>query len=303
MRKFALSVLLFSMFFVALLTTFFVMNSRYTPAPKFSNNVSFNEKVRFLGNINTTQADIITIGSSMALSNLSSQKITEQYPNKKYINISALGITLKEMYQIVREFVPHYKPEIVFMCGYPIDFREANQDLNTTSAISFLKSDKDLYFYLKHGDLSYYLKRTIFNIFKTTKMSEYDVLEYDMSGGIPLKVGGGESKMGRFSKSAFFKIDNSKYDYLDSICQFLSNENVMLKYIHSPVREGLMNDSLMGYLNKHSQRLELILKKYDFEYINTNEQLWNDSLFIDYIHLNEEGALYVTDFAIMGRDK
>ncbi|MGQ1787252.1 hypothetical protein [Saccharicrinis sp. GN24d3] len=241
----------------------------------------------------------MALGSSMTLSNLSSQCITELFPNKKFINLGCIGLLIKEDLSLLKAILSAYHPEKIIMCGYPIDFRmHSNQELiNTREGIKYLECKSIFWPYIQHRQLKFYLWKTISNRLLTPRAPEYVSLKYDECGGIPLIDGGGEANLGRFSKNPFFEIDTTAYAYLDEICKSLADEDIAFTYIHTPVRKGLMTDSLKQYLKGHSQKTEAIMSRYNMQYINTNDTLWDDSLFIDYIHLNQQGAKLVSEYA------
>ena len=80
-----------SVFFIPIICfTIFWLNYYEIPPPRFSENLSLNEKVRFVKqNFLKEKIDILAIGSSMTQNNLYTKTITEHFKGKKFLNLSS----------------------------------------------------------------------------------------------------------------------------------------------------------------------------------------------------------------------
>ena len=103
------------------------------PPKKHSNSVSLNSKINFIKQkYANANLDVLSFGSSMNLNNLNSEAIVENY-GKKYLNISSWGQNMEETYNLMKIFIPYYKPKFVFISSNISDFNKSNKNINYSS--------------------------------------------------------------------------------------------------------------------------------------------------------------------------
>ena len=98
-----------------------------------------------------------------------------------------------------------------------------------------------------------------------------------------------------------FVLDSSRYNYLDSVSLYCSRNDIKLVFIQSPFREGYysqLDKQSLNILNTHENKINSILSRNNQIFIKTKNQLWRDDLFVDYSHLNKEGAKKYTQYFI-----
>ncbi len=93
---------------------------RNLAAPNISNNISFNDKLRFAAQ---KEADCISIGSSITLNNLDSETIINSIQPVSYLNLSSWGLMTKHTYYLLKIYSELYNPKVVIINTNIVDFQ------------------------------------------------------------------------------------------------------------------------------------------------------------------------------------
>jgi hypothetical protein len=263
------------------------------PAPKFTSSFSFNDKLEFSRN---KKVEILSIGSSMSLNNLSSKIVVDRFNSMSYLNLSSWGIKLKTDFDLLKIQTKIQKIKSLILVSNIIDFTVIGKDelneneLNVNDIENYLKSYDDLKYHLEYFNLRYYFKESLlkkgYKIGRNFSMT----LNYDEFGGALVEPEKFQYNKERWNSSFIKKIDLKYYTYLDSISNYCKVNNIQFFFFQSPTREKVLNQNSKRILQKHCEKVEKIILKSDGCFVNSNESKWNDSLFIDGIHLNKNGA-------------
>ena len=92
-----------------------------------------------------------------------------------------------------------------------------------------------------------------------------------------------------------------QYQYLDSIADYCRNNNIKMIFLKSPYRQGLQSSFTEQEFNKikfHISKVKKIVQSRGHLFINSDSKLWADSLFIDAMHFNKDGAELYTKFCM-----
>ena len=267
-----------------------------TTVPNLSNSLSFNAKMVFVSEKSIdTQLEVMAIGSSMTLNNIHSETIVEHF-GPDYLNISSWGQSIEEDYNLVKVFVPRYKPKTLIVSSNFMDFE------NNPIKIKFDLLDEYVFEkkMLSGFDLRYNIKNSGDYRKHQQEKNGYKYLNYDTNGGVNLdgenfKVDPERWKGRHIGKSP---LDAKHYIYLDSISNFCNANDITFVFVQSPFRKGFYNQ-LEEYqkdtLRNHVDRVNIIMNKNGHQFVNTIDEVWPDSLFVDYSHLNELGAKKYTE--------
>lgn len=280
---------------------FIVLFSGKIPAPKITVSYSLNEKLFFFENF---ESEYLTIGSSIALNNISSDEILSGFNTKSYINFATWGVKPTDVFTILKAYISEYKPKVIIYASNEIDFGFSDKGIKESDIRQRIKNPNNLitpFYYFTNLDLEYYyiyykdgrVYKTCDTINKTVKFDKY--------GGILL---GPDQRLNTEIKPFWdLKIDMNKieyvnYQYLDSISSLLANNNIKLVFVQTPVREGIIDDIYRKDIKTHVNKIREILDKYNHQLINSTTEIWPDTMFFDYGHFLSESARYFTTYCV-----
>ena len=271
------------------------------PPPNLSSDISFNAKMlhikeRHLGGDIT----VIAIGSSMTLNNIHTPTITK-YLGKGYVSISSWGQNMEDDFYLLKIFGEYYKPKILLISSNYMDFTKYSK------RIRFNQIGQ----YLRYGNIVAYEGVGLNYCFRESKKHyqmkhnkyAYSSLHYDDCGGVNLPTHNFVISDKRWAGAGIsqFKLDPGQYSYLDSISRYCKAAGIKLVFAQSPYRYGYysqLSEVESSMLNAHKSKIDSILTNYGQSFIDSQKNRWDDSLFADYSHLNENGAKKFTEFFI-----
>lgn len=305
MKKFTLKLLSFSFFLLPIIgiSLFMYVNiigKENLPALNFSNSYSYNEKIRFLKNHSITPK-IIAVGSSMTLNNLHSEVVTKEFRNDKYLNVSSWGLRISESYRLLKRLYNLYEFNQVISVVNIVDFKKDSKKIDCNYVHNYLTNNdlKTTFSIVKNFDLNYYLKNIDYANYVRNCSNDYQYLNYDDFGMVKLRSDGFNINESRWiNKHLDIEPDATEYSYLDSISNFCTEKNLEYYVFHSPHRKGLIQElSLLEkeIYNSHLKKIDSIISDKHY-FVNSNDTTWNDTLFVDGIHFNEQGAGLFTQY-------
>ena len=160
-------------------------------------------------------------------------------------------------------------------------------------------SDKNIPKYqYKYFDIQYFFKRLVTNYINFNTNDIYKSLNYDQYGAVMLNGENLEINQRRWmAKIGFDHIWPAQYDYLDSLSAYLSENNIELIFIQSPIRSGMVDKHFTKNMLDHKQKVNKILQQNNHtKLIDCTDTLWSDELFADSDHLNNKGNLKVSKY-------
>lgn len=276
-------------------------NIRYTelPAPNLSASYSYNKKIEFIKN---RKADIMTIGSSMSLNNVYSESVIKHFNNNAYLNVSSWGLTIRDIYFLLKFQSGYLGAKTVIISSNIIDFAEretAAKSIDYKSVENYLSASAfltDLYY--RSYTPSYLIEKFEYGKKVVHNIHDYDCLNYDAYGAVMMDSAGFNIDSNRWNEHKFPHADQISYNYLDSIGSFCQNKGIRLIFVHTPYRSAItmLPTFETNRMNEHIRNVEKIANRHEFTFINSTVQLWEDNLFVDASHFNSSGAQKFTDF-------
>ncbi|MBT8196401.1 MAG: hypothetical protein HKO56_08255 [Bacteroidia bacterium] len=270
------------------------------PALNFSSSYSYNEKIRFLKN-NSITPEVIAVGSSMTLNNLSSEVVTKEFQNNNYLNVSSWGVKTSEGYKLLKSLYDLNEFKQVISVVNIGDFTKASKKIDYNFIHHYLTNDdlKTTYSIARNFDLHYYLKNIDYANYVRNCNKDYDYLNYDDYGMVKFSTHGFNIKDERWKNNRLDKVpDIAEYSYLDSIANFCTKNNIEYYVFHSPHRMGLiqeLNTQENEKFDSHLKKIDRIVSPKHY-FVNANDTTWHDALFVDGIHFNETGAKLFTQY-------
>lgn len=286
MKAFILKILLFSFILATPFCIFYFNNSEFIAAYKVTNSYSFNEKVKWLPS--PQQIDVLTIGSSMSLNNVSSQEVVSGFETDQYLNLSSWGLKIKDIAELMPLFIKLYRPKIVLCASNIMDFMQPNVQYNVKEIEEEILNRKSVYTYLFK---KYYVSHTRKNKKNYISDDVYTSLKFDNFGGVGFANENFNVADSRWRlRHSSNKIKPENYYALETLSKFLSNHKVQLIFVQSPIRQALQDSKYSRETGNHLQKVKGILKKYDGIAIDLSNSKYSDNFFVDSTHLNRNGA-------------
>lgn len=291
--KFLFFSLLVSVCCILIYGLYYDVSYENIPPPEISDSYSLNDKLNFIRN---KEANIIAIGSSMSLNNISSDVVVNKV-GKSYINASSWGLNMMDVYKILRMYAKYNKLKTLMIASNIIDFNSPSKKMSMNELNEFIGSKSVFKFHLSHFHLRYYFENCKYDKKVKSGRNFSSSLVYDKYGGVPLDAKKFEVNHERWKDPSISKIvGDLNYQYLDSISIFCKYNGIQLLFFQTPTRQMLFNDENLKILNTHIIRIRKMMKKNQHYFINSNLHIWDDSLFVDGTHLNAVGAKLFTEY-------
>jgi len=281
---------------------YYGISLRDIPAPDLSESYSFNEKMEFLRKRNKN-ADIVTIGSSMSLNNLDSKTIIKHVGSDSYLNLSSWGMSMKDIFLLLKVQSEIHHPRVLILANSVLDFQMTDKNVKYPVLKLFLHSSdyRQVYYHLKFFNLKYYLTNFKFASQVRSVGNNYEFLGYDQYGAVNLdgnnfQIDEARWKRDYLTASRFLP---KEYAYLDSISSFCERSKIKFFFLQSPYRTGLyskFDETKMKVLKDHVAKVESSVSLHHQTFINANNGVWGDSLFVDGTHFNRQGAKAFTHY-------
>lgn len=269
---------------------------KYLPAKKVTNSYFLNEKIRFLSPQDSI--DILAIGSSITVNNLSSNKITSLLDTKNYINVGSYGFSIFHCAEAIKAMIEIYDPNTVIICTNLEDFKlnyikfnieNIKDEIIDESNVSLLDIIFDRYY-----------KKHLYDIkFDKLNNSHYNSNKFDSYGGIPLNSNNFEIDSSLWNKRVDYNsVVDFSYLKFSEMSKYLSEMSIKLIVIQSPTRTTLQNEEYEKEVLKHLNKIESIIKPNNHTLLDLSRVQYPDTFFTDFQHLNSQGSDSLTAQAL-----
>lgn len=275
---------------------YFKTNEIFLPAKKITNSYFLNEKIRFLSPLENIE--VLAIGSSITVNNLSSNKIIDFLGNQNYINVGSYGFSILHSEAIIDTMVDIYDPHTVIICTSLEDFKlnyikfkneEIKNELINNSNISLLDIIFDRYY-----------KKHLYDVkFDKLNNSHYNSITFDDFGGIPLNSNNFKVDSSLWNKKLDYNsVVNLSYLKLSEISKYLSEMSIKLIVIQSPIRASLQDEEYEKNILKHLEKFKTIFRSSNHILLDLSRVQYPDTFFTDFQHLNSNGSDSLTSQAL-----
>lgn len=278
-----------------------LMRVGYTPL--LTNSISFDAKIECIKKNKIDQINLMAIGSSITLNNLSSEVIKKNF-NTSYFNFSCWGLQINDIKQVLINYVPKYRPKYVLICSSIPDFTtlgNAESIENFFGTNDYFKSHFEEFFYIRnYNSILDIIKRK--NEYDKYKISndDYTSLNFDKNGGVLLNIPSKNIETERWNEQVRFPTNytNVQYKELECLCKFLKERGITLIFVQSPIKKSYAHTiKTKQLINAHFKTCKLLIKKCGGIYFNyyDTDFLLDDKLFVDQFHLSAIGATLFTE--------
>lgn len=301
-QRFLLQCLLWSLPIALGSALYILLNSAFIPAPKLSHNVSLNEQMKRIVNLQDPEVRVLAMGSSMTLNNLASEPVVNHFGTRSYANSGAWGMGVKETMSIAPALLDRLKPTQVIVVTNLMDFMPgAAITAEEAEAVSrYLKEGGGVWNYFRYWDAAFFLRQMDLNRIRFRDVGNYEFLGFDDYGAATLEVPLERILPTRYNAAPPRREDLHESFYADfaSFSAMLCARDMELLVIQSPFRQGLMTEEVRDLNTLHATKLQTILEAKGHHFVDGNVIVWPDSLFNDASHLNNVGAYALTQWAL-----
>ena len=271
--------------------------------PLLTNSISFDAKILYLEEKKVGQTDLMAIGSSITLNDLSSKVIKDSIA-ASYFNFSCWGLQINDTKRLLISYLPKYQPKYVIICSSLPDFttggnlESIENYLNTGD---YFKAHFKEYFYIKNYSsfLDIVTRKQEYSKHRYSTKDDYASLNFDEYGAALLDISPANRSSERWNETGGFPTNytNQQYTELTSLSQLLKDNHVSLIFIQTPIRSAYINTSYCQQIvNTHFDRCKAIVEQHGGVYLNFHDTrvFANDAMFVDQFHLSEAGAMLFT---------
>jgi hypothetical protein len=265
------------------------------PAPNFSNSISFNEKIDFIRNKDLSKIQYIVIGSSMALNNVDSETMVKHL-GENYLNLASWGFKISDTKLFLENMIEYFPSlEAVIISTSFMDFSSEVRNITVDYRLvkNAVKFRLGILPYILSPELKYYYNNSKTNHSKKNVKNSYQNLVYDKYGGAVLDIHADHIDPERWEKNILdFEVSDEELTSLSKLIDFLDSKSIKTVVVLAPQREGLITENSVREIYREIEKISSVTENSDAILVNSfAEDTWSDSLFVDYTHLNQRGAV------------
>jgi hypothetical protein len=302
-KKLFLFIILITIILSGAFYYFYKIGGDDLPAPNLSNSISFNEKIDFIKDKDLSKIEYIVLGSSMALNNIDSETMVK-YCGENFLNLASWGFKISDSNQFVGNLI-NYFPNLktVILSTNLMDYSDKRLleiNIEYSKVKRVLNNYLGIFTYLTNFNLKYFYNNSKENKQRTADNNSYQSLNFDRKGGVVISIKPDKIDPERWSKNLNdYKISDYEVSNLIELIKILKEKKIELIIAISPLRPGSQNKEDYDAYTNEINKIQNITVKENVKYINTNDfQIWDDSLFVDYAHLNKFGCSKYTELVI-----
>jgi hypothetical protein len=264
------------------------------PAPRLSSSISFNEKAKWLRS-HGNHCDVLVLGSSLALYNIDTLYIKQNFSDKSIINAASFGMSISETNRLLEVLGPICKPKIIILGIAYSDFGEKSKFINFKNLENYLKGKDPLFFsYIKEFDPQYYMSSYRDSKENLNNINYAFNLLFNESGGVLIR-NTNKVIMGKFMSKESLNPKNIEIELnaLNQIINYSKINNSKLLIVSTPIRKDIEPLISTTAAPIFASVLSL-LKKTDTPFYTYENLTLASSDYVDYAHLNSNGSRLIT---------
>lgn len=301
-RRFVIECALLALPIVVVLSIWLWFQRAFIPAPMVTNNIALNAQLEAFRTRADEQVDVLAIGSSNALNNLSSEAVLEHFGPVTYRNTGAWGLDLHRLADLAPVLVDRSRPKVVLLpCNLmDLDGSAHVLDMDSAEVARALDQEHGWVNYLTHWNAPWYLRQVRLQRIRLRDPGNYEYLGFDAHGAAPLEVPPDRIEPLRNAQRPprQAELDTASYGSLRELARMLRGQGTDLFVLALPYREGVMDDGAERTMQAHVERMREVVGPYGHRVLDATDRRWPDSLFADAGHLNKPGALQVSRYLL-----
>ena len=291
-------------FLVPIVVALVLMGAYYAArdkVPPISNSFSFDAKLEELRNARSAHFDVLLLGSSLTLNNVSSAALGEVLDPRgtSFHNMSAWGLKMTDLEPLCRMHVERYAPRTVVLCTSTEDFTGREQFEAPPRAVmdAYLNGAWKGWYFMRLPLVSEIRKREKEVGENVGQDSLYTSLQYDAHGGVALRMTPRTISAQRLDLPFHYdtKHEDEQYDAFARMSTWLKERGVRLVVVRTPVRSTYRAGDFAGQVfSEHAKRCAAVLSADGHVFIDRMDLAMDDDWFVDVNHLGAEGAYAFT---------
>ena len=287
MRRFLLHALAFGMLALLGIGGYFQYNRHFLPAPRVTSNAVLNMKLSHLRHRGDAPVHVLALGSSMTMNNLNSAEVMEHFGDTSFVNMGAWGMDMVQSAGLAEVLVPLLKPHTVLLVSNLNDLVNDGKrfPVDTARVVDYLRTWGTTESYLRNLKPAYYLREMERNRIRMFDHGNYEFMGVDHQGGAGLAI-------------PTERISKERWERTPPKAKWLAEEQY-----EALERAGVRNPEVDRTVETHLARVSNILSPHGHILVTATDRHWPDGLFVDYSHLNEEGAKLFTRHVMSQLDK
>jgi hypothetical protein len=289
--------------FFAFVTAF----EKQLPAPRLSSSESFNEKARWLRELESKQCDVLVIGSSMALNNVDWAFIRPALNDMTVVNTASWDMSISASAAMLKYIAPVCKPKFIVLVAFFGDFNsKGHQPIDWQLFQDYFNGQPSPLVYLKSADLTYYLS-TFSSLEKLSSKGNtvYESLNFDVTGSVMLDCKNLVRKKSRWegynSYLSHFSPEKVQVelDGLTEIERIAQANHSHLVVVSTPLRKVAEEKIAASWVATFLKKVKQSVQNAGGVFIQAGALAnFTDSDFADFAHLNECGARKVATLIV-----
>jgi hypothetical protein len=239
--------------------------------------------------------DVLVLGSSLALYNIDTLYIKQNFSDKSIINAASFGMSISETNRLLEVLGPICKPKIIILGIAYSDFGEKSKFINFKNLENYLKGKDPLFFsYIKEFDPQYYMSSYRDSKENLNNINYAFNLLFNESGGVLIR-NTNKVIMGKFMSKESLNPKNIEIELnaLNQIINYSKINNSKLLIVSTPIRKDIEPLISTTAAPIFASVLSL-LKKTDTPFYTYENLTWASSDYVDYAHLNSNGSRLIT---------
>lgn len=270
------------------------------PPLPLTGSISFDEKAAFVRKSLHGEFDILAVGSSMTMNNLSSDAFVDGRPRQRVLNIAAWGMRMSDSRRWLDHVLRRVRVQKVLMVTGPMDFYAPYPWLGNIS-------DSDLDTFLSEQGLTPLLFLRKFSLQSYARpMATYRLrrdhylsLQFDRGGGVAFEVYYPNVNLDLWNSVIDPDLlTEDEYRELELMAKGLRSRGVQFVVARAPMRLRALRAG-GARLERHWDRVEKIVRDSGQQFMDLSHELpLDDSHFADFAHLNAKGVAAFTQAVI-----
>ena len=269
--------------------------------PPITNSFSFDAKLEELRDKQLQHTDVLLLGSSLTLNNVSNTALGEVLDPKgaSFHNVSAWGLKMTDLEPLCRMYVERYTPKTVLICTSTEDFAgRAQLEAQPRPVMEAYMDGAWKGWYFMRFPLVSQIGKWEDNIASNlVQDSLYTSLMYDTHGGVALHMTPTTISPKRLNLPFHYdtKHEDSQYEAFARMSGWLKERGVRLVVVRTPVRSTYRAGAFAERtFAEHAKRCAAQLSADGHDFIDRMDLPMQDAWFVDVNHLGAEGAYAFT---------
>jgi hypothetical protein len=290
---------------LTVLSVFIATHQESMPGPRITGSVSFNEKAGWLRRAlqKNRSVDIVIAGSSMGVNNLDGEELAKIAGTRAILNLSSWGINISGSCQLLSALMDSIHPRLVILPVFFGDFRpERIRDIDLPLFKQCVLGGNLPWLYLRNLDPIYY-----YNTYRdqTSDLSlqrrSYSSLHFDAFGGVPFSDDHFQYDAQRWDSyrddaAVDFQIDPAALANLRATLENLKSRGVAVMMVVCPMRKVAEEKLFPATESRLWGPVRAMVEGAGGHFVDVGDRNdFNDALFVDSYHLNQNGARKVAD--------